>query len=254
MEMSSLIRLLFRSPGKASNFQSSLQQLCNAHRVQNMSTLALLSTKKFSSSSTFYYVKRDFVKASSYYGVLTRNKIAIRRDNFSTSASESDSKHIGHLVYQGRVGNMFRALKIFSLSTSAIGLCLQPYLLMTCQDMPLKLAIPIFAAMNIFVVVNPILIHYIAKKYILELYFNPDTKVFTAVMLTFLAKKETFSFTAKDVHCPDVPNMFAMFTAKNRPLFAHEADFTDLDVYKHLMGFDVPLDLTVGNTDAENKT
>ncbi|CAG5114481.1 unnamed protein product [Candidula unifasciata] len=156
-------------------------------------------------------------------------------------SSTSEDSSLGHLVYKGRVAKGLRALKIFSLSTSAIGLLAQPYLLITYQNMPLVAALPIFATLNCFVFVNPLLIHFIAKKYVTELYFNPDTKVFTAYLLTFFARRQVITFTAADVAVPDVPNMFAMLTVRGRPLFVHEDDFTSIEVYKHLMGFDRPL-------------
>lgn len=156
-------------------------------------------------------------------------------------SSPSENSSLGELVYKGRVAKGLRALKIFSLSTSAIGLLAQPYLLITYQNMPLVAALPIFATLNCFVFVNPLLIHYIAKKYVTHLYFNSDTKVFTATILTFFARQENISFTAADVTVPDVPNMFAMLTVRGRPLFVHEDDFTSIEVYKHLMGFDRPL-------------
>ncbi|XP_005095003.1 transmembrane protein 70 homolog, mitochondrial [Aplysia californica] len=159
----------------------------------------------------------------------------------------------GYLVYQGRVGHLFKALKIFSLTTSGIGLGIQPYLIMTYQDMPLSAAIPFFGAVNGFIFMNPILIHFVAKKYVSELYFNPETKVFTAMLFTFFARRVPFTFTAADVEVPDVPGVFSMFTAKGRPLFAHEGDFTSLQVYKHLMGFDRPLDLTYDAVPEEKK-
>jgi len=112
----------------------------------------------------------------------------------------------GHLVYVGQQADLFKGLKIFSLSTSGIGLLLQPYLLLEAQDLSLAWAIPLFSIVNTFIFVNPILIHYLAKRYALEIYFNPDTKVFTLYRLSFFARKKAMS--------------------------------------KHMMGFDKPLDLT----------
>ncbi|GFN89829.1 transmembrane protein 70, mitochondrial [Plakobranchus ocellatus] len=144
-------------------------------------------------------------------------------------------------------------LKIFSLTTSAIGLSLQPYLFVTYQDAPLVTAVPFFAALNIFVFVNPFLIHYIGKKYVMEMYFEEKTKQFTAVLMTFFARKYSFTFTADDVQVPDVPGLFSILTIKGRPLFVLDSDFTDMEVYKHMMGFDKPLDLTFLKEDKNDK-
>lgn len=189
--------------------------------------------------------------------LLTRScgTLSLQRQRYSTSGqtpssgSESDK---GRLVYLGRIGSTFKMLKIFSLTTSAIGLSLQPYLFFEYQDTPLVTAVPFFAALNIFVFVNPLLIHHIGKKYVMEVYFNQTSKVFTAVLMSFFARKYNFTFTAKDVHVPDVPGMFSILTVRGRPLFVLDSDFTDIEVYKHMMGFDKPLDLTFLKSDQQD--
>ncbi|KAK3785171.1 hypothetical protein RRG08_021969 [Elysia crispata] len=160
----------------------------------------------------------------------------------------------GSLVYVGRIGSMFKMLKVFSLTTSTVGLCLQPYLFFTYQDAPLITAVPFFAALNMFVFVNPLLIHHIGKKYVMEVYFNQGTKVFTAVLMSFFARKYNFTFIADDVRVPDVPGMFSILTIKGRPLFVLESDFTDIEIYKHMMGFDKPLDLSFLKDNKEDQT
>ena len=205
----------------------SMRVSCVQYKIKN--NFQILS----SSSSTH-------LDASLQTGLCHINDLRNSR-NYSTQSSDSDK---GNLVYVGRVGSMFRMLKLFSLTTSTVGLSLQPYLFMTYQDAPLVTALPFFAALNMFVFVNPLLIHHIGKKYVMEVYFDQRTKVFTAVLLSFFARKYNFTFTADDVQIPDVPGMFAILTIKGRPLFVLESDFTDLEVYKHMMGFDKPLDLS----------
>ncbi|GFS23909.1 transmembrane protein 70, mitochondrial [Elysia marginata] len=173
--------------------------------------------------------------------------------NYSTQNNQPDMDK-GSLVYMGRIGSMFKTLKLFSLTTSALGLSLQPYLFITYQDAPIVTAVPFFAALNIFVFINPLLIHHIGKKYVMEVYFNPTSKVFTAVLMSFFARKYNFAFKADDVHVPDVPGMFSILTVKGRPLFVLESDFTDVEVYKHMMGFDKPLDLSFLKDDKKDQT
>lgn len=158
-------------------------------------------------------------------------------------SNASSTGNIGSLVYEGRVKKMFKRLKILSLSTSAFGLLLQPYLWYSLQDVSLIATVPLFAAVNAFVFTNPFLIHFLSKRYVNELYYNPKSKEFTAKTLSFFARAQSFTYTAKDVVVPDLPGMFSMFTAKGRPLFVDERDFTSIEVYKHMMGFDQPLDL-----------
>merc|ERR1712025_1126710 len=110
------------------------------------------------------------------------------------------------------------------------------------------MGIPLFSLVGVFIVGNPLLIHWLlAKRYILRLQYNVDSKVFTAHVMTFFGFEKTFTFTASDVHVPDVPGLLSMFKVKGQPMFANEADFTSIQVYKHMMGYDKPFDLKFGN-------
>lgn len=137
---------------------------------------------------------------------------------------------------------MIKGVKIFSLSTSVIGICLQPILIFSNQELPTALKFALGGAVNFFVFMNPFIIHYIAKKYVTELRWNRQTGIFTAVTWSFLVQRRELQFTAKDVHVPDVPGMFTFLEAKGTPLFFEPQAFEDNEAYVHLMGYDKPLD------------
>jgi len=202
---------------------------------------------KFSNNTGCFSSLSRTISSLQKYELLNHKSIPVKK----RYASNMNGVDKGSLVYQGAQSKIFKHLKRFSLTTSFIGMCAQPYLLYQCADMSLVLAVPLFSLISVFVFGNPILIHWIAKKYILRLYYNVDTKVFTAHILTFFGFEQTLTFTAADVFVPDVPGPFSMFNIKGQPMFANEADFTSIQVYKQMMGYDKPLDLKTLNKKLE---
>lgn len=147
----------------------------------------------------------------------------------------------GDVVYRGAISGMIKGVKIFSLSTSAIGICLQPMMIFSNQELPTGLKFALGGAINFFVFMNPFIIHYIAKKYVTEMRWNRSTGVFTAVTWSLFVQRRELQFTAADVKVPDVPGMFTFLEAKGTPLFLDPQAF-DKEAYIHLMGLDKPLD------------
>ena len=156
------------------------------------------------------------------------------------AAKEPSEK--GDVVYRGAISGMIKGVKVFSLSTSLIGVCLQPMLIFSNQELPAGLKFAIGGVVNFFVFMNPFIIHYIAKKYVTELRWNRVTGVFTAVTWSLFVRRRELQFTAGDVRVPDVPGMFTFLEAKGTPLFLDPQSFEDNEAYGHLMGFDKPLD------------
>ena len=163
---------------------------------------------------------------------------------FSTSthccAKELSEK--GEVVYTGAISGMIKGVKIFSLSTSVIGICLQPMLLFSNQELPTGLKFAIGGFINFFVFMNPFIIHYIAKKYVTQLCWNRRSGVFTATTWSFFLQRRELQFTAEDVKVPDVPGMFTFLEAKGTPLFLDPHAFEDSEAYVHLMGYNKPLE------------
>lgn len=145
-------------------------------------------------------------------------------------------------MYRGAISGMIRGVKLFSLSTSVIGICLQPMLLFNNQELPTGLKVAFGGMINFLVFMNPFIIHYIAKKYVTELRWNRQTGVFTAATWSFFVQRKELQFTADDVRVPDVPGMFTFLEAKGIPLFFEPQAFEDNEAYIHLMGYDKPLD------------
>ncbi|KAK3086266.1 hypothetical protein FSP39_016004 [Pinctada imbricata] len=159
----------------------------------------------------------------------------------------------GELVYTGNLAPNIKVLKIFSLSTSFITLCFQPMILAVDESTALKLAM--IGGLSIFMVLNPLLIHLLAKRYTLYMYYNKSTKTFTATRFTFLLGHKDISFKALDITLHSSASMFTHIHVQGKPLFLDPSQFTDKAAYVHLMGYDKPLDLSsLKDTDSRMKT
>ncbi|KAK7504544.1 hypothetical protein BaRGS_00004030 [Batillaria attramentaria] len=166
----------------------------------------------------------------------------IRTSAIRNSSTETKDSSKGELVYKGGLSGMIKGVKIFSLSTSALGLCLQPYLYLSSEELPLALKFVMGGIVNFFIFINPFIIHYIAKKYVTDIHWNRETGVFTASKLSFFLRRKEIQFTAADVTVPDIPGMFTVLEVKGTPLFLVPQDYLVRDAYVHLMGYDKPLE------------
>ena len=133
---------------------------------------------------------------------------------------------------------------MISISTSAVGIAAQPLLYSSFMALPSILQALMGGTLGLFIFVNPFAFHWMTKRYITSLYYERNRQVFTAETLSFFLRKKTRKFQAEDVHVPDIPGVFTTFTVDNRPFLIDPGMFLNLEVYKKLMGFDKPLDLS----------
>lgn len=143
-----------------------------------------------------------------------------------------------------------KTVKVFSLTTSLAGIAAQPVLYEKATQLgsstPVIVAVCSFV--GFFTFVTPFLLHIITKKYVTELNFNPLTKEYTAVIITFFLTKRQIKFRVEDVNVPEVPGMFTSFLVKTKDLkkpvalFIDPKLFEDPTHYVKIMGFDKPLD------------
>lgn len=104
-----------------------------------------------------------------------------------------------------------------------------------------------------FTFVTPLLLHFVTKKYVTSLTFDPDKETYTAETLTFFLTKRKIEFTPDDVKVPDVPGMFTSMLVKGIPLFVDPRAFPNPDHYIKIMGYDKPIDLKLGELTEEGE-
>ncbi|CAG9584471.1 unnamed protein product [Danaus chrysippus] len=159
-------------------------------------------------------------------------------------------------IYYGPLTPQIRAVKIFSVSSSAAGLAAQPIIIRESSSIgSTSLIVALCSVVGFFTFVTPILLHFITKKYVTEMHYNPETDTYRATTLNFFIAPVYHHFKTDDVVVPDIPGMFTTMVAKGKPLFIEARHFSDPLYYAKIMGYDKPLDFKLGEPqDNENKT
>lgn len=162
---------------------------------------------------------------------------------------------MGTLIYTGNINTGVYIAKYFSLISSGIGLCLQPYLLAQMSSSALAFKVAVVSATGFFVFGTPFLLHFLCKRYVTQMYYNADTKTFTLFRLSFFARPTKFSFKPDDVK-DSLPNPFSNFEAGGQAFLLD----TDVireehpDAYIAFMRYDEPLDLEKYTTKTKEQT
>ncbi|XP_023936496.2 transmembrane protein 70 homolog, mitochondrial [Bicyclus anynana] len=150
-------------------------------------------------------------------------------------------------IYYGPLTPQIRAVKIFSVTSSAAGLAAQPLILKEAANIgSTSLIIALCSVVGFFTFVTPILLHIITKKYVTEIHYDPETSTYKATTINFFLAPVILEFKAEDVVVPDIPGMFTTMNAKGKPLFIEARHFTDPQYYAKIMGYDKPLDFKLG--------
>lgn len=93
-------------------------------------------------------------------------------------------------VYYGSLAPRMKLVKLFSLTTSLAGIAAQPILME--QGMKIGgtgMAVALCTVGGFFTFVTPLLLHFITKKYVTELHYNPVTEEYTATTISLILMK-----------------------------------------------------------------
>lgn len=108
----------------------------------------------------------------------------------SVKSTKTESDDALQRIYYGTLAPRMKMVKFFSLSTSLAGLAAQPILLE--QGMKIGgtgMAVFLCTIGGFFTFVTPLLLHFITKKYVTELHYNPQTEEYTATTISLLLQK-----------------------------------------------------------------
>ncbi|MCJ8744729.1 hypothetical protein PDJAM_G00122020 [Pangasius djambal] len=157
-------------------------------------------------------------------------------------SSQPRSTEDGVLIYTGNLGRAVLGVKFFSYSSSMFSLCMMPLILMKTgigvSSFAMKAAFCGF--IGFFTFLTPVLLHLITKGYVVRLYHNRETDVYTAVTYSALLVEKKTVFHQSDVKVPDVSRMFTSFYAKKHSMLVNPMLFDVPHDYNHLMGYDQP--------------
>lgn len=128
------------------------------------------------------------LKCTSTFNSITR-KYAIKLKEETPIGTEK--------IYYGTLTPQIKAIKIFSLCTSIAGIAIQPMLIREASSIgSTSLLVAICSVVGFFTFVTPILLHFITKKYVTEIYYNAETSTYKAITINFFATKRIVSKTA----------------------------------------------------------
>lgn len=113
----------------------------------------------------------------------------IWRQNSTSSQPETKNQ-----IYAGPLTPKIRAVKVFSLTTSIVGLASQPMLIeKSSQIGGTSIVILVCSFVGFFTFVTPLVLHFITKKYVTEINYDPAKDEYTATTLSlFLTRTEVW--------------------------------------------------------------
>ena len=163
----------------------------------------------------------------------------------STSQLPEQHPEKGTLVYVGTISGQVKLVKMFSLSTSIIGVCLQPvlYSKAAASSLPLALKFVLGGFFNFFIFLTPVLLHFLSKRYMTSLYYNGSTGKFTATNYNFFVREVQTTFTREQVSTANT-GMLTTMTVDKKPFFFDPEMFLDHEIYVRMMRYDEPLDIS----------
>lgn len=164
---------------------------------------------------------------------------------YSTSKdSGGKTGALGDLIYTGSVNRGVYIAKYISLSSSAIGMCIQPWLLTKMAASAAVFKVAMLSATGLFVFGTPFLLHFLCKRYVTEMYYDKDTNTFTAVRLNFFARPKRLSFAPYEI-CDSASNPFSNYQVGDNAMLIDTNVIRELrpDVYIIFMRYDEPIDL-----------
>lgn len=163
-------------------------------------------------------------------------------------ASTAGKSEDGKLIYTGSLATAVRGVKVFSYSTSGASLLLMPHILLnsTLAGQSLALQVAFCGVVGFFTFLTPALLHFFTKGYVVRLYHDPGTDVYTAVTYNAFLREKKNAFHQRSVLIPDVSKMFTTFYVDRMGLLVNPDQFPLPQDYNHLMGYDKPFTFATG--------
>lgn len=119
-----------------------------------------------------------------------------RRHNLtSVKFSSNNAEEGAKKVYSGPLTSKMKAVKVFSLTTSITGIAAQPIVIEQASNLGgTPLVVLMSGFVGFFTFVTPVLLHWITKKYVTAMAFNPKTEEYTATTISFFLTPSYVSF------------------------------------------------------------
>lgn len=206
--------------------------LCSFCTPSNTPHSTLSFWRKFHSTNNFFVTSRLLSNS------ITLSHAAVS-DEASAKTARSSSSKIDvvegefELVYRGPLRSAIRAVKLFSLSTCAIALVGGPVLVMMGNpSVPLIGRILMTSFVMTVGVSTTLILHWLMKGYVIEMYYDPKAEKLRVYTLTMFAKKRCQTFHLSEAGPPESLTAFSTFQAQGKSYFMH----TEVMENKELLG------------------
>lgn len=166
---------------------------------------------------------------------------------FSTDQNTNENSN-RELIYTGNITDKVRNLKLFSLTSSVGSVFLQPFLYMNMQEESSATTLAmVFAMANLIAVCSPAMVHAVAKRYVLEIYYEQKKKEYVAIVYSLFLKRNEVKFKPEDISEPQTrfTGLFTTCYARNYPLLFDPTLFTNPLHYKAIMGYGEKIEFEV---------
>lgn len=195
-------------------------------------------------SRFFMFISPFLLVLQKCYSTDNTNSTAEKKDAIKDSQLGAGAAGPGNLVYTGTANRMVTVAKFFSLSTSALGLCIMPWLYAEMSDGGIIFKVAMMGASSFFIFLTPVLIHTLSKRYVLSMYHDKPTNTFSTVRYNLIMQQKAFSFTPDQIE-DTLSSPLCNFQVGNQGfiLDTDELMRTDPDAYIAFMRYDEPIDL-----------
>lgn len=106
--------------------------------------------------------------------------------------SDENNKKDKELIYIGTMKNKVISLKVLSLLSTTLSIIFQPYMFMKLmEEDSLTTMIVILTLFNLITIGNPIFIHYVTKRYAIEMHYYPKEDKYSATVYTLFLRRKT---------------------------------------------------------------
>lgn len=136
------------------------------------------------------------------------------------------------LVYAGPFTRAVKAVKTFSLTTSAIALVCNP-ILIYFSEVP---HIVVTSLITGFALLTTGILHWFTKSYVTRLFYDYSSGTVTTETLTLFGRRKLTSFHISEARPPDSLSAISTFQGGGRHYFIHTEVFENSELLEQLLG------------------
>ena len=176
-------------------------------------------------------------------------EIKANKENFGskkiTKFISEEKLHGGKLVYVGSLTRQLKSAKFISLSSSALGIMLMPFLVETLNTSGLFAKLFVLGTSSFFIFLTPMFSIILTKRYVSRIYYNNEENKIVLIMFNFFMIEYKVELTVNDLYVPEITGPFSTIKIKknNQPLFIELNQIDDINLVEKISGFDKPFNI-----------